>query len=248
MTNPSRRTPVLDARLSAAMALAGSCKVFADIGADHGRLSAVMLLADPQRRALIADISDLALSKARRRISGLHLQDRAVFAVADGLSALEALSPTPVDVAFILGMGGDTISGILRRGAGWLRGASVVVSPQTEIPLVRQALVDIGYRIRNEVVANENRRDYLLLLATPARQGEPSYSDEELWLGPVLLRTLPPSARPVLERRRRLLGQGVAAMEKADLDKDLQRLTQARRELAAVENALKRMDEKEDCL
>ena len=40
----------------------------------------------------------------------------------------------------------------------------------------------------------------------------------------------------------------VAAMEKADLDKDLQRLTQARRELAAVENALKRMDEKEDCL
>ena len=83
MTNPFRRTPVLDARLSAAMALAGSCKVFADIGADHGRLSAVMLLADPQRRALIADISDLALSKARRRISGLHLQDRAVFAVAD---------------------------------------------------------------------------------------------------------------------------------------------------------------------
>ena len=64
----------------------------------------------------------------------------------------------------------------------------------------------------------------------------------------MLLRTLPPSARPVLERRRRLLGQGVAAMEKADLDKDLQRLTQARRELAAVENALKRMDEKEDCL
>ena len=86
-----RRAPILDGRLSAAMALAGQPKLFADIGADHGRLSVVMLLADPKRRALVADVSAAALSKAQARISWMGLTDRAVFAVADGLDALDSL-------------------------------------------------------------------------------------------------------------------------------------------------------------
>ena len=44
-----RRAPILDGRLSAAMELAENCRVFADIGADHGRLSTVMLLQDENR-------------------------------------------------------------------------------------------------------------------------------------------------------------------------------------------------------
>jgi tRNA A22 N-methylase len=47
------------------MELAENCHVFADIGADHGRLSTVLLLQDESRFALVADISPLALEKAR---------------------------------------------------------------------------------------------------------------------------------------------------------------------------------------
>ena len=78
-----RRAPLLDGRLSAAMALAENCRVFADIGADHGRLSAVMLLADENRRALVADISAPALQKSRDLLGRMQLTDRATFAVAD---------------------------------------------------------------------------------------------------------------------------------------------------------------------
>ena len=73
-----RRAPLLDGRLSAAMALAQGAQVFADIGADHGRLSAVMLLAGA-RSALVADISAAALEKARKRLHALGLDNRATF-------------------------------------------------------------------------------------------------------------------------------------------------------------------------
>ena len=56
----------LDARLSAIRDLAGSCACFADIGADHGRLGAHMLLRGLCGRAQLADISEASLSKARR--------------------------------------------------------------------------------------------------------------------------------------------------------------------------------------
>ena len=56
----------LDARLSAIRDLAGSCASFADIGADHGRLSAHMLLHGLCERAQLADF----LGRAYRNVGG----------------------------------------------------------------------------------------------------------------------------------------------------------------------------------
>lgn len=143
MTNPvmKRRAPILDGRLSAAMDLAEGCLVFADIGADHGRLSTVMLLRDERRYGLVADISALALEKARVRITRMGLADRVTFAVSDGLSALEPFSDHQPDTIFILGMGGETVSGILQRGFNQLRGAAVILGAQTELPLVADTVL-----------------------------------------------------------------------------------------------------------
>lgn len=238
---PSRRTPVLDARLSAAMDLAGRCHTFADIGADHGRLSAVMLLSGQAEHGVVADISEKALEKARQRIHGLGLDNRVTFAVADGLTALKS-HPGPVDAVFILGMGGDTISGILHRESALLQGAALIISPQTEASLARQALCDSGYRIRQELIAHDHHRDYLLLRSTPALPDEPVYTQEQLWLGPVLMQTLPPNWLPVLERRKRLLSKGVEAMRMSAREKDRERLQEASWELACVNHMLSRMD------
>ena len=232
-----RRAPILDGRLSAAMELAGHPKLFADIGADHGRLSAVMLLADPERRALVADVSASALSKAQARIGWMGLTDRAVFAVADGLDALDSLPNERPDVVFILGMGGDTVSGILRRGSSKLQGAALILGAQTEVPLVREALRDIQYHISHEVVANENRRDYILIRAENS-SASVCYTEEELLLGPVLLKEYPANWLPILQRRERLLLQGLRAMEQTQSTKDAERYRLFRRELEYVQNAL----------
>ncbi len=240
MINRPRRAPILDGRLSAAMVLAGKVVCFADIGADHGRLSAVMLLEGGASRALVADVSEKALAKARNRLAGLGLADRAVFAVADGLDALEEF-PCKVNVVFILGMGGDTISGILTRGREQLQGAALILGAQTELPAVRKTLCDIGYRLRREIIAHEAGRDYVLMRAEPSYPDEPAYTEAELLLGPVLLKDRPPEWLPVLRRHRRMLSQGVEAMKKARLEKDERRLAVFERELIYVDEELSRM-------
>ena len=244
MTDGSyRRAPMLDGRLSTAMALAEGTQVFADIGADHGRLSAVLLLSGA-RRALVADVSAAALEKARRRLHALELDKLATFAVADGLTALDALERPP-DTVFVLGMGGETICGILQRGYARLQGAALILGAQTDLPMVRRTVCEVGYRIRRELIASAGGRDYVLMRCTPALADEAAYTERECVLGPGLLMDPSPEWRRVLERRRRLLEQEIAAMERAGLDKDRERLALSGRELAYVSGQLRRMQEPE---
>ena len=65
-----------------------------------------------------------------------------------------------------------------------------------------------------------------------------AYTEEELLLGPVLLHKYPESWLPVLLRRKRLLSQGIAAMEATQLSKDSERCQAFRREFTYVSNAL----------
>lgn len=233
-----RRAPILDGRLSAAMALAENCLVFADIGADHGRLSAVMLIRDENRRALVADISAQALQKSRDLIGRLDLNSRVTFAVANGLDALDAMKDQHPDTVFILGMGGDTVSGIIRRGANRLHGAALILGAQTDLPMVRRTLCEIGCCIRREVVASEAGRDYVLIRA---EAGQADYTEEELLLGPVLLRELPQNWLPLLERRKKMLFNGLQAMRATRLDKDAERLALFEREIGYVQRAISRL-------
>lgn len=233
-----RRAPLLDGRLSAAMALAENCRMFADIGADHGRLSAVMLLSDEKRRALVADISAPALQKSRDLITRLGLNSRVTFAVANGLDALDSLTDEQPDTVFILGMGGDTVSGIIRRGADKLHGAALILGAQTDLPMVRQTLSESGYGICREVVASEGKHDYVLIRA---EAGQASYTEQELLLGPVLLREMPQNWLVLLERRMSLLQKGLQAMRAGNLEKDAARLALFERESGYIQQVMERL-------
>ena len=231
----------LDSRLQAALLLAQPCGVCADIGADHGRLSAALLQSGRAKQVLAADVSAPSLNKAKNLLGGLGLADRATFAVADGLRALDALS-IPAETVFVLGMGGQTLSRILEEGCWRLHGASLVLGAQTDLPLVRETLCRISYRIRQEQPFKENRRYYLLMQCTPASDGEPAYDERELLLGPVLLRERPPLWRYLLERRGRVLHGAVSSMEQARAPVDEEQLALYRREFSYVRQALEKYD------
>jgi len=235
------RAPRLDARLRAAADWVAPCGVCADIGCDHGRFGAVLLRENRCRRLLAADVSAMALEKARARLAALGLLDRAVFAVADGLDALSALPDGRADTVCILGMGGDTVAGILRRGQTRLQGAALILGAQTELSPTRMAIQQIGYRITDERVADAGGRLYLLMRAEPAPAGAPPYTDKELLLGPRLLARLPPEWRPWLMRRNRLLGEAAAAM-RAAAGRDAARLAETERELRYTQEALQALD------
>lgn len=233
------RPPQLDARLQAAFDLVPSCHICADIGADHGKLSAVLLHQARAAHMLVSDVSPLALEKAKSRLIQQGLLAKATLTVSDGLQALDALPQARVEVVCALGMGGATLAGILRKGKSRLQGATLVLSPQTEIPLLRQAIVQVGYSICQEKLAQVAGRWYVVMQAVPATQGVPAHTRQEILLGPVLMRDKPAGWETMLQRRQRLLQIAQRAMEEAALAKDIQRLALVREELDVIFQVLR---------
>ena len=234
------RPPQLDERLTAAFEMVPSCGICADIGADHGRLSAALLLSGRVQHVLAADVSAKALAKAKARLMALGLLSRATLAVADGLQALQMAPQGRADCICVLGMGGETIAGILLRGRAALQGATLVLGAQTELPLLRQAVCEAGYRIRQEAVAEAAGRFYVLMQATPAAQEEAGYDDRQLLLGPCLLIERPEQWMAVLCRRKQLLEAAWEAMRQASAPKDAARLLEVEKELSYMREVLEK--------
>ena len=212
------RLPLLDERLQKAANMFPACAYGADIGADHGRLSCYLLAHNRCKRMCISDLSAPSLEKAKRLINMHGMSERADFRVGNGLQVLQEKA----DAIAVLGMGGKTIATILQKGKDKLRGARLIVSAHTEVPLLRKALVSVGYMIEEEEIAHAGGRFYILINAVP---GDVCYSEEELLIGPKLMKNIKEHYIPYLEWRR-----GVLSCENSDEGKKL---------LAMVEEALK---------
>ena len=188
------KIPALDERLSLAAALFPVCAYGADIGADHGRLSCYLLKNDICARMCVADLSAPSLKKARTLLSLHGLTDRADFCEGDGLSVL----PRPADAIAILGMGGHTLAHILTEGHDMLQDAKLILSAHTELPLVRETLCGLRYRIEEEKVAFAAGRYYAVLRAAP---GCEALSEKQAFLGPRFMETNPPLYQAYIENR-----------------------------------------------
>lgn len=188
---------VLDPRLSMIARLVGPCESYADIGCDHGRLGAFMLQSGQCQRAVLTDISEPSLKKARNLIGILGLSGRTEFAVGDGALALTG----PVDAVVIAGMGGATIAQIVERGREKLGDARLILQPNVAAPQLRSTLAENGYAIYDERVVQDGRRNYVILCARP---GKADYSLKQTVVGPVLLEKLPPELTPYAQFRLRV--------------------------------------------
>ena len=187
----------LDPRLSMIASLVGRCRCCADIGCDHGRLGAFLLQSGQCEHMQLTDISEPSLKKARMLLYGLGLSDRADFCVGDGAQALSA----PADVAVVAGMGGVTIADILREGRQKLGEARLVLQPNVAAPQLRGELSRLGYRITDERVAQDGRRNYVVIAAVPGRS---DYGLKARVVGPVLLERMPEELEPYARFRLRV--------------------------------------------
>jgi len=187
--------PAPGPRKEALIGLVPPCALAAEIGADHGIISAFLLSQGICGRMVVSDISAASLQKARRLFAPRGLETRADFRVADGLLALDA----PVEAIIIAGMGEKTIKEILRKGMDRLHGAALVLQSNTGVPGLRRWLAANGFRIDAERVVKEGRRYYIAMRAV---EGRAVYSEKELCLGPCLLGERPPLLREYLAWRR----------------------------------------------
>lgn len=225
---------MLDSRLSLAAALYAPCDLGADIGTDHALLPCHLLRKNICRSMLLCDVSPKALRHAEASVRRYHLEARARLCLADGLDALDAAGQGCGCVS-IMGMGGDTLSGILRRGAARLRGAVLVLSAHTEQPLVRQAIADIGYHLTAERLCLAAGRYYILWRAEP---GEAATSPEAIRYGELLFEEPTPLLSGyldhrlrVLEARRQGLLSGAGPADTAAVDADIAFYAERRRRI-----------------
>lgn len=202
----ARQAIILDARLSTLAALVGHCERYADIGCDHGRLGAYLLNGGYVQRAMLTDISAESLQKARRLIGSLGLSDRVDFLVGDGAQALT----TAPEATVVAGMGGALIARILRQGRARLGDSRLVLQPNVADVELRRALVDLGYRITDERIAPDGRRNYVIIAAEP---GQAAYDEKELTVGPVLLKNLPETLLPYAAFRLRVADKALRGAE-----------------------------------
>ena len=158
---------MLDERLSLAAMLYEPCSLGADIGTDHALLPCHLLEQGICDRMILADLSPKALRHAEEQVNRRHLQAHVMLRCANGFDALENDRCGCVSA---MGMGGETLAEILRRGADRLQGAVLVLSAHTDPHLVRQAVQDIGYHFVREELCKAAGRFYVMWRAEPGME------------------------------------------------------------------------------
>jgi len=222
---------MLDERLTLAAQLYQPCTLGADIGTDHGYLPCELLKSGVCERMILADVSPLAIRRAQAQVEKEHLQDRAQIVCADGLSAITF----PCGCVSIMGMGGETMAGILMRGQDKLSGAVLVLSAHTELHLVRQAIMDIGYHITKEELCRSGGRFYVFWRA---EAGAEALTDEEIRHGKLLTQSQSPLLKEYFAWRKRVLENKLTGLKCADVP-DEAALAQTTQEAAYYAEKLK---------
>ncbi len=156
-------SPVLDARLAAAAALVRPGHRAADIGCDHGLLTAALVGSGRCPFVVAADLRSGPLSVAEKNLTKAGLMDKVSLRLGDGLSVL---APGEVQDVVIAGMGAETICDII-AAAPWLRDPAIrlVLVPATKHSILRRWLCRNGFALREERLAQVGRRFYAVMAA-----------------------------------------------------------------------------------
>ena len=140
-------------------------RTVADVGCDHGRLSAALLQQNVCQKVVAADISRPSLKKAEQLLTYIGVADRASFRLGDGLSVIKQ---NECDAIAMLGMGGTLMVRILEQCEIPLNGAeAIVLQPMRAQADIREYLYRNNYAITDDRILTEHGRFYQVLRAVP---------------------------------------------------------------------------------
>ncbi len=158
----------LSERLSVIASQTGSGETMADIGTDHGFLPLFLVSSGKCPFAVVADVSEGSLAKARQNIAlaGFAADDpRFSLRLGDGLSVIER---GEVDNVVIAGMGGALIRDIILEDV--YKSYTVkrfILQPRKAPGRLRHGLLEAGFSIDRELLAREGRFICEILVVSP---------------------------------------------------------------------------------
>lgn len=228
-----RDITVPSARLLAAAKIAAACLhdgenvdnlVAIDVGCDHAKLAIYLVQSGICRHVTASDINEGPVSKARenvqrRTMMGKPLSEYIDVVLTDGLSGLENVGANRI---FVLGMGGEVISGILDR-AEFLTSdenkekIKLILQPMTSEDRLREYLCRNGYNILDEEMVLDKERVYAVM--SVCFDGvKREYSPAELLLGRKNIEKGGELFLRQLERRIRITKTAIQERKTAELD------------------------------
>ena len=153
--------PKLDERLQAAADLVKGCDTAADIGCDHGKLSAYLACNNRVRRVIAADLRPAPLARARKTCEDAGCVDRVEVRLGDGLSVL---APGEAQAVVIGGVSAQTTIDML-TAAPWVKTekTQLVLIPATKTPVLRRWLWENGFALNNDRLVCAAHRWYAVL-------------------------------------------------------------------------------------
>lgn len=167
----SARSVQITPRLLAALEMLRGYTTVADIGCDHGRLTAALLQRGICRNVIASDISEPSLEKARQLISHIGLSDSVSFRTGDGC---DVLKPGECDAVALLGMGGTLMVRILEACSVPLMGAkALVLQPMRAQNDIRRYLYQHCFHIVCDRVICDHGRLYQAFKAIPCTHPDP---------------------------------------------------------------------------
>lgn len=136
--------------------------ITADVGTDHGYLSAYLVLNEISTHVYACDINEGPLNSARATVEKFMLSDKIDLVLSDGLDDINNENITDVVTA---GMGAELIVDIISR-AQWLKnGVNLVLQPMTKSEVLRKWLYANGFEIVQEQAVTDESFTYSVIQA-----------------------------------------------------------------------------------
>ena len=155
-------------------------KVVYDVGSDHGLLPCFLVMNGISPKAYAIDNKEGPLKKAKENIKKLHLEDRVICKLSNGIDDIEE----DVDIITICGMGFYTIKEIL-EGKDLSKYKKIIVQSNKNVRELREWISNSGYSIVDEKVVFDVH--YYEIVVFEPKKG-PNLSEEELKYGPFNLK------------------------------------------------------------
>lgn len=219
-------------RLKTVASFVSDGRYVADIGTDHAYVPIYLTGEGKCSRALAMDIREGPLAHAREHIRERGLESKIEVRLSDGLAAFRQ---GEADSIVIAGMGGALITRILSEGAQKLIGVKeLILSPQSELFLVRGWLRKNGWRTEKEAMLKEEGKYYTVIKAVLGLGEEAQTDPVKDRYGGYLLENRNPVLKEYLIQETETLHRILASLSKGQ-EKQTKEL---REKLSMAEEAL----------
>ena len=194
----------LSERLMTICSMIDPCDTVVDVGSDHGKLSSYCLAHHICLHVIATDIHEQPAERARIHLAEQGFEDVSTVCCTDGLQGVKLVTGMTIVIA---GMGGLEIRKILSNallGEGMPIGMRLILQPQRSHYELRAFLSESGFTIDEESIAIEKGHYYTIMKVTYlAKKYE--LNDEQLFLGPCILRDRPPLFETFMEHERKVM-------------------------------------------